>query len=304
MNHRLFKILEKVYYKKKYEKDENGYQHLAKNGDIFDCETRTTKYALDNLSHEELDYLISSGYPVNEIAEYSHDECVKEYKEILQHPSLTLKNLSAAYLCGFSSFPRGRQPILSYLFAKAVPEHIFTPFENGGNICSVCSMSKHIWIQKGEEIFRKYWGYVWNERWDKCLVDLQEFSELPLCIPTEEDIQIFWAVIDCIKNAPPDETPRKLEQRIKKAKIVPNYEKYRFRGQLMVLAELGIMPNPYIKPLYDGFVSFQQRCMIGDKIRGSLRSDIVLPLSGWRGDNAINQDRLHLLFGHFGEDNK
>lgn len=149
MDRRLFKILEKVYHKKKYVKDENGYQHLVKNGDIFDCDTR-----------------------------------------------MTLENLIAAYLCGFSSFPRGRQPILSYLFAKAVPEHIFTPFENGDNICSICSMSKHIWIQKGEEIFRKYWGYAWNERWDKYLVELQEFSELSLCIPTEEDIQIFCAVID------------------------------------------------------------------------------------------------------------
>ena len=303
MDNRLFKILKKVYYKKKYEKDENGYPHIIKNGDIFDCDTKTTTYALDNLSHEELDYLLSSGYPVNEIVAYSHDECVQGYKKILRHTNLTLENLLAAYLCGFSSFPRGRQPILSYLFARAVPEHTFTPFEKGGDICALCSISKNIWIQKGKEIFRTYWGYSWNEMWDKFLVDLYEFSELPPCVPTKEDIHIFCAVIDLIRNAPIGETPGKLEQRIKKAKIVPNYEKYRFRGQLITLAELGILPNPYVKPLYDGFVLFSQRCLISHEISGSARSDIVMPLSGWRGDNPINEDRLDFLFGHFFEDN-
>ena len=303
MDKRLFQILKKVYYKKKYEKDENGYQHIIKNGDIYDCDTKTTVYALDNLSHDELNYLQSSKYPVNQIAAYSHDECVQGYKKILRHPNLAFENLLAAYLCGFSSFPRGRQPILSYLFAKAVPEHAFTPFENGGDICALCSLPKHIWIQDGEELFRKYWGYSWNEMWDKCLVDLHEFSELPPCVPTEKDIQIFCAVIDLIKNAPLKETPGKLEQRIRKAKIVPNYEKYRFRGQLLTLAELGILPNPNVKPLYDGFVSFQQKCLISHKISAGTRSDIVMPLSGWRGDNPIDEDRLYFLFGHFLEGN-
>ncbi|EOS23013.1 hypothetical protein C806_03635 [Lachnospiraceae bacterium 3-1] len=288
MDHKLFKILKKVYYKKK-----------DKTGDIFNCDTKTTSYTLDNLSREELDYLLSSGYPVNEIVAYSHDECVQGYKEILHHPNLTLENLLASYLCGFSSFPRGRQPILSYLFAKAVPEHTFTPFETGGDICALCSMSQQIWIQKGEEIFRSYWGYSWNEIWGKSLVDLQEFSELPPCNPTAEDIQIFCAVIDLIRNAPSEETPGKLEQRIRKAKVVPHYEKYRFRGQLITLAELGILPNPYIKPLYDGFVSFQQQCQIHHKISNHTRSDIVMPLSGWRGNHPINEDRLYSLFGHF-----
>ncbi|MCM1058350.1 MAG: hypothetical protein NC517_12195 [Firmicutes bacterium] len=295
MDDKLFKILDKVYHKKKYEKDENGYQRLIKTGDVFHRDTGTTTYSLDVLSPEELDYLLSSGYPVNEVAAYSHDECVQGYKELLHHANLTLENLLAAYLCGFSSFPRGRQPILSYLFARSVPEHTFTPFKEGGDVCTVCSVHKYMWVEKGRELFRNYWGYSWNEVWGESLVDLQEFSELPPCIPTEKDIQIFCTVIDLIRNAPSGETPGKLEQRIRKAKVVPHYEKYRFRGQLMTLAELGVMPNPYVRPLYDGFVPFGQRCQI--RIPGSARSDIVLPLAGWRGDDPINEDRLHSLFG-------
>ena len=93
------------------------------------------------------------------------------------------------------------------------------------------------------------------------------------------------------------ETPGKLEQRIRAAKIVPGYEKYRFRGQLITLAELGVIPNAFIRPLYDGFTAFEERCMIGQKAIKNVRFDIPLPLAGWKGDNPINEVRLNELFG-------
>ena len=142
-------------------------------------------------------------------------------------------------------------------------------------------------------------GYSWNEFWDDYIIDLQEFAELEPCTPTDEDIRIFNDVIDMIRNAPAKETPGKLELRIKQSKIVPGYEKYRFRGMLITLAELGIMPNPYIKPLYDGYTPFMEKCKIGDKVPGSPRSEIMLPLSGWRGDNPLDEERLKLLVGEY-----
>ena len=131
------------------------------------------------------------------------------------------------------------------------------------------------------------------------MIDLEEFSKLPPCIPTDKDIQIFRSVIEHIRNAPADETPGKLEQRIRKAKIIPDYEKFRFRGQLTVLAELGIMPNSYVKPLYDGFTPFAERCEINGKAAKNFRPDIILPLLGWNGSNPINEERLNELFGVF-----
>ncbi len=52
------------------------------------------------------------------------------------------------------------------------------------------------------------------------------------------------------------------------------------------------------------FVSFQQRCQISHDISGSARSDLVMPLSGWRGDDPIDEDRLNLLFGHCNDDRR
>lgn len=261
--------------------------------------TKNKKPSMDLLSEKDKDQLVSSGYPFEGVIEYTHDECIHAYKEILDHPNLTMENLIAAYVCGFSSFPRGRQPILSYLFAKAVPVHELTAPYGNKDDCSICTIQRLTNIKLGEQIFREYWGYSWNEYWYDFAAGLQEFSDLEPCTPTEEDIRIFNEVIEMIRNAPTKETPGKLEARIKQSKIVPGYEKYRFRGQLITLAELGVMPNPYIKPLYDGFTPFTERREISKRVPGSLRSDIELPLSGWRGDDPIDEERLKMLFGKY-----
>ena len=108
MDDKLFKILKKVYCKKRSEKDENGYNRRINTGDKFDSATRTTNYSFSTLSDKEKEYLLSSGYPVNEVVGYSHDECIHAYKKLLEYPHLTMDKLIAAYICGFSSFPRGR----------------------------------------------------------------------------------------------------------------------------------------------------------------------------------------------------
>lgn len=295
MDEQLFKILKKVYNKKRYIKDEQGYQIAIETGDVYDCKTGTKKYAMDTLSAKEKQYLTESKYPVNEIVYDLHDENIRKLKEILHHPNLTWNNLIYAYIAGFESFPRGRQPILSYLFAKSVPIHSFCN-AHGGEYCEICGMQKEFYLEKGNEIFLNYWGYSWNEVVSTFYLDLAEFSKLEPVTPTENDWNIFYSVIELIRNAPKEETVGKLEQRIKNAKLIPNCEKYRLRGQLITLAELGVMPNSYIPPLFDKFTDASTLQKIDGKIPGSPRSDVPLPLSGWHGKNGICNKRLSELF--------
>lgn len=298
LDEKLFRILKKVYYKKRYEKEKTGGQIRIETSDIFDLKTNTTHYSTKNLTPGESLYLQESGYPVNDIVYDTHDENIRKLKEILHHPNLSLHNLLSAYIAGFRSFPRGRQPILSYLFARAVPVHAFCNSRKG-EVCEICAVRREFWLERGEEIFRKYWGYSWNELPSAFFLDLEEFSKLQPTTPTQEDLQIFFSLIDMIRNAPEKETPGQLEQRIKKSKLVPNCEKYRLRGQLMALAELGVMQNPFIKPLFDEFTDCNTRYEIDREVPGSSRSDIVLPLSGWRGKYGICEERFCELFGAF-----
>ena len=298
MDEKLFKILKKVYYKKDSIKDEKGNKIRIKTGDVFDLKTSTMHYSIENLSQEEVLYLQKSGFAVNEIIHDTHDDNIHKLKEIIGNTNLSLHNLLSAYIAGFGSFPRGRQPIMSYLFARAVPLHGFCNSQ-GRDICEVCAVKKDFWTERGKEIFRRYWGYSWNEITYRFYIDLEEFAKLPPRTAAEEDLKIFRSVIDMIRNTPEDETPGQLEQRIKKSRVIPNCEKYRLRGQLMTLAELGVMYNPFIKPMFDGFTDFNTRCEIESKVPGSSRSDIILPLGGWRGKYGICEERFEELFGSF-----
>ena len=80
MDEQLFKILKKVYNKKRYIKDEQGYQIAIETGDVYDCKTGTKKYAMDTLSSKEKQYLTESKYPVNEIVYDLHDENIRKWK--------------------------------------------------------------------------------------------------------------------------------------------------------------------------------------------------------------------------------
>jgi hypothetical protein bfra3_08516 len=157
-------------------------------------------------------------------------------------------------------------------------------------------ISKNIYNKKRYIKDDQYWGYSWNEVVPTFYLDLAEFSKLEPVTPTENDWNIFYSVIELIRNAAKEETVGKLEQRIKNAKLIPNCEKYRLRGQLITLAELGVMPNSYIPPLFDKFTDAITLQKIDGKTPGSPRSDVPLPLSGWHGENGICNKRLSELF--------
>lgn len=299
MDENVFKILKKVYYKKRYVRDENGYQIPVATNDSYNKDTGTWFYSTDILSSEELSCLQQSKYPLNTITYDTHDAAIIKLKELLEHPAISLHHMAAAYICGFCSYPRGRQPIISYLFAQSVPEHPFREAAPGDIHCNLCRMKKEFWLEKGNELFRNYWGYSWNEQPEAYYLDLEEFSQQQTPIPTQEDLHIFLSVIDLIRHAPKGETPGRLEQRIARAKLIPHCEKYRLRGQLMALAELGVMPNYLIKPMYDGFRDTQSYNKACQEAPGSHRSDIILPLGGWRGEYGICEERFHEIFGYF-----
>lgn len=151
----------------------------------------------------------------------------------------------------------------------------------------------------GEGLFSHYYGGSWNEGIELMLIELREFSQLEVPTPTEEDIAIFRKLIDIIRNAPQGETPGKLEQRIKSEKVFPKFSKYSVRGQLLSLAEFGIMPNDLYPPMVDRFVDTVEKMKLYEKAKGSPRSDIILPLAAWRGEYAIDEERLEKFFGKY-----
>lgn len=293
VNDKLLKILKKVYHKKRYEKDEKGYYREIDHGDVWDNERAVYIFSTDNLKDEEKTYLEESSYPLNEIEHFTHDEVIDEFKKLIKNSNVTMDKALQAYVAGMKSFPRGRQPILSYLYANQCKNHSYL---GNTEYCEKCSIKKEKYLNVGEVLFSHYYGGSWNEGIELMLIELREFSQLEVPTPTEEDIVVFRKLIDVIRNAPQGETPGKLEQRIKLEKVFPKFSKYSIRGQLLSLAELGIMPNDFYPPMVDRLVDTVERTKFYEKAKGSPRSDIILPLAAWRGEYEIDEERLEKYF--------
>lgn len=100
-----------------------------------------------------------------------------------------------------------------------------------------------------------------------------------------------------IASQPAGTTPGQLEKVLGTRKLLPRTDKYQRYGILQALAELGIMPNPYLPPSLDRAILVAERHEAGRQVPGGSRSDIVLPLAGWRGEIGIDQDRVKTLLG-------
>jgi hypothetical protein len=113
---------------------------------------------------------------------------------------------------------------------------------------------------------------------------------------TESDHQKLVELLSFIAEAEKDETPGQLEKRIAKHKVLPNTDKYQRYGILQTLAACGILPNDYFEPAYDKFSTQKELWEISKKMKGSSRSDVILPLAGWRGVNKVNLKKYKEIF--------
>lgn len=80
------------------------------------------------------------------------------------------------------------------------------------------------------------------------------------------------------------------------SKLLNQTDKYKRYGILQTLAECGIIPNPFIAPRYETFITPQDLRKASENLTTSFRSGIILPLGGWRGECGIDRNRFKEIF--------
>ena len=283
MDDKAYKILKSVY------KNENKK---------YDAKTSTYSFVMPvHIKPQDIEYLKSQNVEINSVEKFSHDIAVERLADAASDKRLSLERVAKAFIAGVGgSYQRGLQPLISYCFAKHLLPH---KFAGTHKVCSLCGVEKTEWKNVRYEIFRLYWGYAWNELPLTYLIDLEEFIEQTEVNPTQQDIEIFNTLLDAISNAPSDETPSQLEKRIAKEKIIPKVDKYRRYGILEALSEVGAIPNSIQAPSIERFIS-QEECWVNsEKLKSSLRSDIILPYGAWRGNLGVDHKRAKEIFGDY-----
>lgn len=244
-------------------------------------------------SEAERAAVAAAGYPIDTPVRYTHAEAITRLHAVRDR--LSSDAIAEAFIAGVGgSAPRGLQPLISYAFARHVPAH---PPAGTRDTCEVCSLERTAEIDRSEELLRCHLGFLWNELPTDWVLDLEELVAIGPPRPTAADRATFRALLEAIAEAPADCTPGQLEKDLARRKALPHSrDKYQRYGILEALAEVGVLPNPLIAPRWDAFTPNVDRHAASAKVRGSPRSDIVLPLGAWRGALGVDWTRAAELF--------
>ncbi|MEV7347049.1 hypothetical protein [Streptomyces sp. NPDC093544] len=193
-----------------------------------------------------------------------------------------------AFVAGLGSAPRGRQTVISYGWARFLDT---APRDEDG--VPDCGLSPVSEVDVTEGLLRLALGWAWNEMPEHYLPDLEAAAIQGLPRPEEEDRERMRALLDLIRSMPAGTRPSELEKEIARAKIVPGTDKYQRYGILIGLAETGVLPSTSLSPMWDRFIPTAERHAAYRTLRGAPRSDVTVPLSGWRG--GLDEQRASRL---------
>ncbi len=236
-------------------------------------------YKTDFLTETQYSLLEKHDLVPNNFQERTHDMLVKEFLKLKNSNKLDLEFSSSLFIKGLSGdYPRYRQTLMSYWYINQIKEHKFKDSENTP-CCMICGLPQKTTQDRTRNLFTYYLGHSWNESPEDFLDEINDILNYPKPIVNEKDKEFLIKLLKEINKADPEETPGSLEKRIAKLKLLPKTDKYKRYGILQTLAVIGVLPH---KP----------------EIANSqpTRSDIVLPLAGWRGELGVNFDKVFEIF--------
>ncbi len=279
MNKKIIGILKKVYHY------ENGFY----NSDLDRHEHKIP----DSVTSKDLSLLIDNGLKPNNFETFEHDDSLQRLLKLKENPKLTLDFAKAMFLKGVTGeFPRGRQTLMSFIYIKNLYQHKF----EGKETCEISGLPKKKTLDKTSQLYTYYLGHSWNEMPIHYLIELEEILKYEEPKITKEDKDKLIELLDLISKSDLNETPGNLEKRIAKSKVLPKTDKYKRYGILLTLSECGILPNEFITPAYDKFLTRKEVWKASENLTTSHRSDIVLPFGGWKGENKVNYKRYEEIF--------
>lgn len=263
--------------------------------EIFDILSRSYGYrrgrAVKTPTQEDLDQAAAAGFSVGQMQTFAHDDLVRRARQAAGR--LTEGDVTEAFVAGVGgSAVRGRQLLISFLWARQLTEHAY----EGTHVCHLCGLAATDSLDVTNRRLVTRHGSVWNEQPIGWALDVEDAVEPGVPAPIGEDREVLRNLLVTAAGMPGDATPSVLEKELAKARIVPRADKYARLGILEALAEAGVLPNGLLTPTYDRLPTRPEVWEASRRLRGSSRSDIVLPFGAWRGSDGVDWDRADRLF--------
>src|SRR5690554_3891500 len=159
MDKKQLSLLKKIYHY------ENGFYNS-------EADRHETKIPAD-ITSGDLHQLENIGLKPNNFETFEHDNALERLLKFKENPKVNLEFVKALFYKGITgAFPRGRQPLMSYLFVKHLTQHKFV----GKKHCEICGLPQKETIDRTNRRYTTYLGHAWNEIPINYLIDLEEIQ--------------------------------------------------------------------------------------------------------------------------------
>lgn len=244
------------------------------------------------IPHGDLIKGIAAGVMFEDIA-MDHDSMVAALREQVQ--SVAPREVGAAFVASLSGRRLDwRSALGSYAYARLLPEHSFEPWRGttGSHRCGICGVGQaatSVGLNRWSAIRLSSGGWPHNSA-EYAWFDLTQFRRYGASPPTQEDWEIFRAILRVIREVPGGQRASHLEKAL--VKVFPSNQDER-RTLIEILAIAGVIESPGFPGYFKSFVrdDFSNHVAVR-------HSDWVYPACRWKASGRVNELAVAFWFDY------
>ncbi|GAB0168347.1 hypothetical protein LSPCS325_17840 [Lysinibacillus sp. CTST325] len=244
----------------------------------------------EKTSEEDFQYAKTAGYTFDKILQ-THNEAIENAMFEMRKCNkgfavdLFLASLSTQRLDWRSGLP-------VFVIMRQFPTH---NFKSDFISCEKCANNAEDLVDLTfiNKIRFGHGGVISGNIYDFSFI-LQQHNKLPHIKPTKKDFDIFQFIIEIIRNTESNDTPFKVQKKIRKIEGFKSNEEQR-KALLETLGFCSILETEEHKGFLHQFIN------LGLAPRSRYSSDWLYPFDWWKGSDGINQNALKFWFGGYEE---
>ena len=245
-------------------------------------------------SDDDFQYAKSKGYMFEPLKQ-SHDEALE--MAFSEFSKCTKKNVTDLFLASLSTHRlEWRAGLPAYAYMRACPKHQYQR-DLSDFCCKLCATIKEQIVDFSyiNKMIFGYGGFVTDPVLKDVAFMLKQHNKLEVIEPTAQDFKIFNSILQILKNAEADDSPSKIQKKLRTIKGFKSVE-YQRRILLETLGYCSILETEKHKGLLhkQNFRNFG----LGPH---RPRSDWHYPVGWWKGKDGVNQAALEFWFGEYTE---
>jgi len=243
---------------------------------------------------EDYEQAIAEGYMFGSIPIRTHDETLRDLRDILK--KISPEDVANAFLYSLSTRQlQYRSALGSYYYALAIPDHS----HDAPGTCNLCNWLPIDPVASPEKElggcnvfnFERYkWGGVRHTHPEYALFDLEQFLLLPKVIPTDADWTILKSILHAAEELPPNKKAGAYRELITKKQLLKS-NKNEIDVLLDILGICGVLSSKDAPCYCDCFVDVRHRSP------KEHTNDYSYPVNWWYVSDGINDERFQKVFG-------